>query len=164
MRNLGTKYRSSNHSIIFQMNCLTALLHLETKRVLPSRSAPAQAGPILIHRSPATSLWVPVMLIILLTQLRAMISHHISSWKTILRQSCAGISTWFHFSKWKIILFNHMKRFCKIFLVQGWSEGSEQRRKNEKEWLGGRKLVWPGLERIWLEGWLSFAQIRQQGK
>lgn len=140
------------------MNCLTALLHLETKCEFPSRSAPAQAGPIPTHRSPSASLWIPVMLVNLLTQLQAMISHHISSWKTILRQSYAGMSTWFHFSKWKIILFNHMKRFCKVFLVQGWSQESEQRRKNEREWLSGRKLMWFRLERIWLEGCLGFAK------
>lgn len=67
------------------------------------------------HRSQSTSLWVPVMLVNLLTQLQATISHHFSSWKIILCQSCAGISVWFHFSKWRIIYFNHMTQFLKFF-------------------------------------------------
>lgn len=58
-----------------------------------------KAAQIPFHRSPLTSAWIPVMLVYLLTQLHATISHHFGSWKTILCHSCAGVSMWVHFSE-----------------------------------------------------------------
>lgn len=104
-----------------------------------------KAGQMPLHRSPMASAWIPVMLVYLLTQLQATISHLFSSWKIILCYSCARVSMWIHFSEWKIILFKYRKRFLKVsFLMQGWSHGSEQRRKNWKDCSGKRKVAWPG--------------------
>lgn len=68
-----------------------------------------KARQVPLHRSPSTSLRIPVMLVYLLTQLQTPISHHFGSWKIILWQSGAGVSMWVHFSEWKIIIFNYMK-------------------------------------------------------
>lgn len=140
------KQNVSSHPVQHQADCL------HKARQMP------------VHRSPLTSVWIPVMLVYLLTQLQTTISHRFGSWKIILCQSGAGVSMWVHFSEWKIIIFNYMELFLKVsFLTQGWSCSSEQRRKNRKDCSCGRKVAWPRVEGIWLEDWLEFAQIYQMG-